>query len=152
MIITLLLIALFLSFLGHIFSLITYVTRRSERALNNFIKTTMSNIILAVTCIILFMSRPDLLRDVNVPRLIWLMSGFIMIVTLGVQIKVFVKLYKRMKDPENYHLNFFGKKVLHASVISKMEMAIFFGTMPFLLISGSYFVARLTNFFLYKHF
>lgn len=152
MIITILLIALFLSFLGHLFSLVSYITRRSESSLKTFIKTTISNITLAGTCIVLFLSKPELLHEVNVGRLIWLMSGFVMVVTLWVKINILVKIYRRAKDPDNYHLNFFGKKVLHSTVVSKVEMAIFFGTMPFLLISGSYFVARLVNFFLYKHF
>ena len=152
MIITLLLIALFLSFLGHIFSLVTYVTRKSERSLNTFIKTTISNIILAGTCIVLFMSKPDLLIDVECRRLVWIMCGFVMFITLGVKIRIFIRIYKRAQDESNYHLNFFGKKVLHSTVVSKIEMAIFFGTMPFFLMSGAYFVARLANFFLYKHF
>ncbi len=151
MIITILLIALFLSFLGHIFSLVTYVTRRSERSLNAFIKTTISNVVLAATCMVLFMSRPDLLYEVNVSKLAWIMSGIIMFLTLGVKINIFVKIYKRAKNPDNYHLNFFGKKVLHSSVVSKMEMGIFFGTMPFFLMSGAYFIAKLANFFLYNH-
>ncbi len=151
MIITILLIALFLSFLGHIISLVTYVTRRTEKSLNAFIKTTISNITLAGACIVLFMSRPDMLHDVDVGKITWIMSGFLMFTTLGVKIKIFVKIYKRAKNPDNYHLNFFGKKVLHSSVVSKMEMGIFFGTMPFFLMSGAYFIAKLANFFLYKH-
>ncbi|HNX22901.1 MAG TPA: hypothetical protein PKG60_02555 [Spirochaetota bacterium] len=111
----------------------------------------MSNIILAGTCIILFMSRPDLLFEVDVQKLVWIMSGFVMFTTLGVKIRIFVRIYKRAQDPENYHVNFFGKKVLHSSVVNRVELAIFFGTIPFFLMSGSYFIARLVNFFLYKH-
>lgn len=151
MIITILLITLFLSILGHIFSLVTYVTRRSEKALNTFIKTTISNIIIAVACIILFMTKPHLLMDVDVGRLVWIMCGFVMVITVFIQIKILVRIYQRAQDESNYHLNFFGKKVLHSTVVSKIEMAIFFASMPFLLITGAYFVARLTNFFLYKH-
>lgn len=151
MIITVLLIALFLSFLGHIFALVTYVTRKSERSLRTFIKTTISNVILAGTCIVLFMSRPDLMFEVDVQKLVWLMSGFIMFTTLGVKIRIFIRIYKRAQNPEHYHVNFFGKKVLHSSVVNRIELAIFFGTIPFFLMSGSYFIARLVNFFLYKH-
>jgi len=151
MIITVLLIALFLSFLGHIFALVTYVTRKSERSLRTFIKTTISNVILAGTCIVLFMSRPDLMFEVDVQKLVWLMSGFIMFTTLGVKIRIFIRIYKRAQNPEHYHVNFFGKKVLHSSVVNRIELAIFFGTIPFFLMSGAYFIARLVNFFLYKH-
>lgn len=151
MIITLLLIALFLSFLGHIYSLVTYVTTKSERSLRAFIKTTMSNIMIAGACIVLFMSRPDLLFQVDVPKLLWVISGFIMVVTLLIKIRIFRKIYRNAQEPENYHINFFGKKVLHSSVVNRIDLAIFFGTIPFFLFSGAYFIARLVNFFLYKH-
>ena len=99
----------------------------------------------------LFMSRPDLLFQVDVPKLLWIISGFIMVVTLMVKIKIFIRIYRKAQDPDNYHINFFGKKVLHSSVVSRIELAIFFGTIPFFLMSGAYFIARLVNFFLYKH-
>ena len=151
MIITLLLIALFLSFLAHLYALVTYVTRKSEGSLTGFINTTLSNVILAGACIVLALSRPDLLAQVDVPKLVWIMSGFVMFVTLAVKIRIFVNIYQKAQKPEHYHVNFFGKKVLHSSVISRVELAIFFGTIPFFLMSGSYFIARLVNFFLYKH-
>lgn len=151
MIITFLLLALFLSFLGHIAALVTYVTKRSEGSLKTFINTTLSNVILAGTCIVVFISKPHLLRDINLVMLSWIMSGLVMFVTLSIKIKIFITVYRRAKDPSNYHLNFFGKRVLHSTVVKKMEMAMFFGTIPFFLLSGSYFMARLLNFFLYKH-
>jgi hypothetical protein len=147
MIITVLLIALFLSFLGHLFALVSYVTTKSDRSLKTFINTTLSNIILAGTCIVVIMSRPEVLRYVDIKRLTWIMSGVVMVVCLIVKVKIFIKIYKRAKNPDNYHVNFFGKKVLHSSVVSKVDMAIFFGTIPFFLLSGSYFVARFLNFF-----
>jgi hypothetical protein len=151
MIITFLLLALFLSFLGHIAALVTYVTKRSEGSLKTFINTTLSNVILAGTCIVVFITKPHLLKDLNLVMLSWIMSGFVMFVTLSIKIKIFITVYRRAKDPSNYHLNFFGKRVLHSTVVKKMEMAMFFGTIPFFLLSGSYFMARLLNFFLYKH-
>ncbi|HPF05232.1 MAG TPA: hypothetical protein P5120_03225 [Spirochaetota bacterium] len=151
MIITFLLLALFLSFLGHIAALVTYVTKRSEGSLKTFINTTLSNVILAGTCIVVFITKPHLLKDINLVMLSWIMSGLVMFVTLSIKIKIFITVYRRAKDPSNYHLNFFGKKVLHSTVVKKMEMAMFFGTVPFFLLSGSYFMARLINFFLYKH-
>ncbi len=151
MIITFLLLALFLSFLGHIAALVAYVTKRSEGSLKTFINTTLSNVILAGTCIVVFITKPHLLKDLNLVMLSWIMSGFVMFVTLSIKIKIFITIYRRAKDPSNYHLNFFGKRVLHSTVVKKMELAMFFGTVPFFLISGSYFMARLINFFLYKH-
>lgn len=151
MIITFLLLALFLSFLGHIAALVTYVTRKTEGSLKTFINTTLSNVILAGTCIIVFITKPHLLRDINLIVLSWIMSGLVMFVTLCIKIRIFITIYRRAKDPSNYHHNFFGRRVLHGTVVKKMEIALFFGTIPFFLISGSYFMARVINFFLYKH-
>lgn len=151
MIFTIILLCLFFSFLTHIVSLFNYVTKKSERSLRYFIKTAISNVVLSIVCIVLVFKRPDLLYKVDMLFITWIMSGLILIFTLIVKIRIFINIYKRSKLPENYHLNFFGKKVLHSTVVNKMEIVIFFGTMPFFLISGSYFVARLVNFFLYKH-
>jgi len=151
MIISGLLLAFFVSFLGHIFSLVSYVTNKNERSLKTFIKTTISNITLACACIIVIFLKPELVHQVDLKFLTWVMSGIILVLTLAIKIGVLVKIYRRSKDPSNYHVNFFGKKVLHSTVISRMELAIFFGAMPFFIMAGAYFIARMLNFFLYKH-
>ena len=146
MIITLLLIALFLSFSIHIIALINFVTKKSDTAIKVFVSTTMSNVMIAGTCIVVIISRPEILSEVDVIKVAWILSGIIMFVALAVQIRVFIKIYKRSKDPANYHVNYFGKKVLHSTVISKFDMMFFFGAMPFLLIAGAYFIAKLINY------
>jgi hypothetical protein len=66
-----------------------------------------------------------------------------MFIALFLKIRIFYRIYKRSKDPNNYHVNYFGKKVLHSTVISRFDLLIFFGAMPFLLIAGAYFIAKL---------
>ena len=151
MIFTIILLFLFFSFLAHIVSLFNYVTKKSERSLRTFIKTAISNVVLSIVSIVLVLKRPDLFAKVDVILLSWLMSGVIMFFCLILKIKIFVNIYKRSQLPENYHYNFFGKKVLHSTVVSKIEIALFFGTLPFFVTAGSYFMARVMNFFLYKH-
>ncbi len=151
MIISGLLLAFFVSFLGHIYSLVTYVTNKGEGSLKTFINTTLSNIILAGACIVYIMLKPEMARKVDLKFLTWIMSGIVLGVTVLIQINIFIRIYRRAKDPSNYHTNFFGKKVLHSSVVSRMEMAVFFGSMPFLMMAGAYFTARLVNFFLHNH-
>jgi len=150
MIFSIIILCLFISFMTHIVSLVNYVTKKSEKSLKNFVKTAISNVVLSIICIILIFKRPDLIVKFDFIFVTWIMAGLIMIFTLIVKIRIFVNIYRRSKLPENYHLNFFGKKVLHSTVVTKMEIVIFFGTMPFFLMSGSYFMARLMNFFLYK--
>ncbi|HPS59123.1 MAG TPA: hypothetical protein PK514_13545 [Spirochaetota bacterium] len=151
MIISGLLLAFFVSFLVHIFALAAYVTKKSNRSLKTYITTTFTNIALAGACIVLIFLKPEMAKEVDIRFLVWLMSGIILVITIIIKIGVFKRIYRRMKDPSNYHVNFFGKKVLHASVVSRLEIAVFFGTVPFFLMAGAYFVARGVNFFLYKH-
>jgi hypothetical protein len=95
--------------------------------------------------------KPEMARSVDLKFLTWVMSGIILVITIVIKVEIFRRIYRRIKDPSNYHLNFFGKKVLHASVVTRLEIAVFFGTMPFFLMAGAYFIARGVNFFLYKH-
>jgi len=127
------------------------VTKKSNRSLKTYILTTFTNITIAGACIVLIFMKPEMAKTVDLKFLTWIMSGIILVITIVIKIGVFRRIYRRIKDPSNYHVNFFGKKVLHASVVSRLEIAVFFGTMPFFLMAGAYFVARGVNFFLYKH-
>ena len=146
MIITILLIALFLSFSIHIFSLFVFVTKKADSAIKVFVATTMSNVMIAGACIVVLISNPRILKEVDVIKVAWVLSGIIMLIALIIQIRIFIKIYKRSKDPENYHVNYFGKKVLHSTVISKMDFLVFLGAIPFLLMAGAYFIAKLINY------
>jgi demethoxyubiquinone hydroxylase (CLK1/Coq7/Cat5 family) len=71
--------------------------------------------------------------------------------TLMIQISILKEIYLRSQEPENFHYNFFGKKVLHPSVVKPSFLLAFLFSMPFLLLAGAYFVARLINIFLFGH-
>ena len=113
--------------------------------------TAASNVIVAVVLIIAVLKWPNLVKDINIKVISWLISGVIMISMLRIKIGIFVRIYRRAQLPENYHLNFFGKKVLHPTVVKAYEVILFFVTMPIFLFAGAYFVARLINLILYKH-
>jgi len=80
--------------------------------------------------------------------MMWIVNGFTMVVMLMSQITIARRIYQRSKLPENYHYNFFGKKVLHPSVVKPGEVAAFFATIPLFLFTGAYFFAKLIRFFL----
>jgi hypothetical protein len=149
MIILALLIVLFLSFVFHIYFLFQYLFKAHKKYLAGFINTAVTNILIAILIIILLVYRPELIRGINPAQVLWVFSGLIFIVTLGIQINVFRRIYKTFKDPANYHLNYFGKKVLNGDAVSKFDVFAFFGAMPFLLVAGAYFIARLVNYILY---
>jgi len=145
MIIVILLFLLLLSFCVHILVLILYVTRAQKKHLQWFLNTAVSNIVIAGTISFLLVWKPAVIRNINPAFTLWLLSGLVLIVTLAIKIGLFRRMYRNMQDPKNYHYNFFGKKVLHPEAVSKLDVLAFFGTMPFFLMAGAYFVARLVN-------
>ncbi len=148
MIVVLLFLGLFVSVILHIFYLVRYIQSRIEIYLKRYLVTTVANVFLSGFLIYFALTRPWEIKRVDYSLVWWLISGSIMIIMLVVQIIIFRRTYIRSKLPENYHLNFFGKKVLHGSVLNPVELWIFFGTIPFLLLCGAYFVARLIRFFI----
>lgn len=149
MIILLIILLLIISFLLHMYALVQYIQKRKRRYLTYFLNTTISNIILALGLIFFSLYDPNLISRINVKLLFWMVSGLILVLMLIVQIIIFRQMYLRAQEPEHYHLNFFGKKVLHSSVVKPTYIMGFFVSMPFLLFAGAYFVARLINLILY---
>ncbi len=152
MTIRILLLLLQISFTIHIYFIIQYVLKKEGRYLRGFINTAIINILLAGTLTFVILYKPELARKINLKLLFWIMSGFVMMTMLFVKIMIFRNMYRRAKDPANFHYNFFGKKVLHSRVVLVEEIYVFLFTIPFFLFSGAYFVARLFNLILYKHF
>jgi hypothetical protein len=78
------------------------------------------------------------------------MSGLMMIIMITIKASIIRNIWKRAKDPANYHFNFFGKKVLDSKAVLQEEVFIFLFTVPFFLLAGAYFFARLVNLILYN--
>ncbi|MCX7678215.1 MAG: hypothetical protein N2316_03260 [Spirochaetes bacterium] len=149
MIIVALLMLLFVSLVFHIFFLILYLLKVQKKHLHGFLNTALINIIIALAIIIAIVNKPALIRGINFAQVLWIFSGIIFFFALGVKVNVLMRIYRTFKNPANYHLNFFGKKVLNKDAVSKLDVLAFFGAMPFFLVAGSYFIARLINFILY---
>ena len=77
--------------------------------------------------------------------ILWVISGFITILILTLKIFIFRRIYKRTKDPNYYHVNFFGKKVYEKKIVKQYEFLTLILSMPFFLMIGAYFVALLIN-------
>jgi hypothetical protein len=147
MIVIILFLLLFISFILHLFFLTGYIRTRGPNYLNKFITTAITNVIFSAGLIFLALYMPEKVREINFSLLLWFICGSIMIMMLSVQVVVFKRAYHRAQLPENYHYNFFGKKVLHNTVLNPTELGIFFASIPFLLLCGAYFVAKLIRFF-----
>ncbi len=149
MIIVVFLAALVISFSIHIYFLFLYAIKREKRYLNFFLVTTNSNVIIAIILIVIALKYPDVVKEADFTYVFWIISGILMIIMLMLKIRIFRRIYERSKDPENYHYNFFGKRVLHSSVVKLTDIFLFFLSMPIFLLAGSYFIARLINLFMY---
>ena len=88
---------------------------------------------------------PSLYNYIDFRFLFWVLSGYFMIVSVIIKILIFRRVYVRYQDPENFHYNYFGKKVMHAGYLTNKEMMYFMITIPVFLFAGAYFVARLIN-------
>ena len=151
MIIIILFILLQVSFTLHIYNLVIYVLKKNNKNLRWFVNTAISNILIAVLLTVLAIMEPVMVRGVDFSLLIWIMTGLIMVAMLGIKINIARNIFQRSRDPENYHFNYFGKKVLHSTVVRYEEILIFMFTMPFFLFAGAYFIARLVNLLMFNH-
>jgi drug/metabolite transporter (DMT)-like permease len=148
LLIILLLSLLLVSILIHIFFLIKYIRTRNEKFLWRFLNTAGANLVIAGLCIVIALYRPEEIKRIQMPMVLWLMSGVMMALVLSFQIVIFIKVYRRAKLPENYHFNYFGKKVYHPSIVKPTEVVVFFSSMPLLLLAGAYFVAKSIRMFI----
>lgn len=145
MLIVLIITVLSFSFFLHVYHLSLYVIKREQKNLRGFINTAIANVLIAISLMFLALSKPELITNIDLKQLSWVLSGLVLVVSLFIKGNIFRNVYKRCQLPENFHYNYFGKKVLHPGVIKNYEFLLFFITMPFFLFAGSYFVARLVN-------
>ena len=143
MVIAALLSLLSISSASHIFFLIAYVRSHDESYLRKFLDTAVINVILACACIFIGIFRPALVRAIDGPTLMWLISGIIMGLMALLQASIFMKVRARAQLPEYYHYNYFGKKVLNPSILKGVDVLLFFLSLPFLVVAGAFFVARI---------
>jgi len=141
-------LVLFVSLGFHVSYLVKYIQTRKPIFLNRYVLTTVSNVFISSGLIFVALYRPMVVQKIKFPLMMWIITGFIMVMTLMAQITIFQRVYQRSKLPENYHYNFFGKKVLHPTVLKPGEVAFFFATVPLFLLAGAYFIAKLLRFFI----
>jgi len=149
MIITALILLLLSSFTVHLVFVYSYSNNKSKGAFRGFVVTAGSNVSIMALLSIAFFKYPVLVQKLDVSFLLWILSGFLFLILFLLQLSVLLKIFIRSRDPENFERNFFGKKVYKESVVKKSEYGIFMGSLPFLLLIGAYFFARLINYFLY---
>ena len=151
MFISILLITLSFSFCLQILVIIQYLSTKSESYYRVFLGTFIINTVLMIITSIAILRDSSSVVLIDIKFILWIVSGFVLIFILFIKISTIVKIYKRTQDPLYYSINFFGKKVLEAGIIKQSEFLTLLLTMPFFLMVGSYFIARLINMVLYGH-
>lgn len=143
MIIYLLFFCLLTSFTSHIIIIVLYVKSRDNRYFYWFIATVALNMTIAGAMIVVTLTKPELIRALNLKMFFFLLSGFVTFLLLAIKILIFRNIYVRSKDPKWYHISFFGKKVYEKGIVKQVEFLGIFGTLPFFLVIGAFFVSRL---------
>jgi len=152
MFISILIITLSFSFCLQILVIIQYLSTKGLFYYNVFLGTFFINTILMIYTFYLLLKNPVAFLNVDMKFTSWVISGFVLIIILFIKINTLIKIYRRSQDPACYTINFFGKKVYEHGLVNKQEFMTLFITMPFFLIVGSYFIARLINIILYGKF
>ena len=141
------LIALFVSLqfslIIHIASMFGYISKKSQKYFKIFMVTAVSNSLTGVSLAIFIMLKRDALHGINLDFVLILEAGFIFIFLILVKIWVTINIIKRLRNPANYHYSFFGKKIYDKSVVTMKDLAAYFLTMPFTVITGAYFIVKL---------
>ncbi len=143
MIVLFFIIVLEISFVIHIYFLVNFLSKRQDRDFRGFFITTITNIFMGIFIAIFTIIFPAQIREINVDRLLFVESGVVFVIMIYVKGRITMAIYRRAKDPNNYHFNVFGKKVLHGSVATMKDVMFYFLTLPFTLICGAYFVTKL---------
>ncbi len=141
----------FVPFVLNIFVLILYLFTKRIIYRNRFFLTAFIGFGLLIIVILISLFIPFLYKAFDFTLLFWILSGYLMIVSVCIKIMIFRRVYLRYQDPQNFYYNFFGKKVLHSGYLTNKEMAYFAVTIPLFLFTGVYFVSRLINFIIYGH-
>jgi hypothetical protein len=151
MIIYTLLFCLLTAFSFHILIIVMYIKNKDNIYLFWFLATVALNMGIALALIILALTKPHLILQLNLKYFFWLLSGFFTILLLCLKVAIFRNVYRRAKDPKWYHVNYFGKKVYEKGVVKQSEFIGVFISLPFFLIIGAFFVSRLITMIMFGH-
>lgn len=138
-----LLVALQVSLAIHIQSLVGYIWKKTMVYFRGFIITSITNSMVGITLAIYVLMDREVLAGLNIDRILVLETGVLFAFMLGQKVRVTIQIIRRLRNPESYHVNHFGRKVYHGSIVEGKELAVYFLTMPFTLIAGAYFFAKL---------
>lgn len=151
MLITLLLITLAFAFCFQFLLIVLYLSNKSENYFKSLLGTFIINSVLMVLISIAAMNNPADVYTINIKFIMWIVSGIILFFLIVLKLNIAIRVYRRSKDPAFFSINFFGKKVYEKGIVKPREFFAVIVSLPFFLLIGAYFVARLINLILYGH-
>jgi len=140
-----LIVCMQISVLIHIQNMLAYILTKSMKYFKGFMITAISNTVIGLFTAVIVMVEKEVLKKINVDIMLIIESGIIFFYMIYIKGMITVRIIKRSRDPEYYHLSFLGKKVYDKKVVDPKELMAFFITLPFTLIAGAYFVVKLAG-------
>jgi len=138
-----LLIVLQISILLNIRFAINYFIRGEEESRKGLLAAASVNFLIGIILLIIMFFAPDILSKFQIQSMTVPESGLIFCLLVFIKIRIVLRVFKRVKDPDFYDISFFGKKVYRLNVVKKSELAVFLLSMPVTLIAGAYFVVNI---------
>jgi hypothetical protein len=136
-------IALQTSMFIHIYCLVGYISSKKMEYFRYFMITVATNVFISIIIAMIVAVDPRMLKGIKLDVVWFLEAGLIFIYMMAVKIRITWIIIRRLKDPVNYHLNHFGKKIYNTSIVNFQEVMTYFVTFPFTLMAGAYFVVRI---------
>ncbi len=137
------------SFLIHLFSIPQYIRsdnpEKRKRFFLLFIFSGALNSGLMTALAVVVFKNPGSLSTFDLTLTLWVVSGGVFFVSVWIQSTILFRIYRRSRNPEFFHINYFGKKVYNTRITGKNDLVLMFATLPLFLFSGAYFTARLIN-------
>lgn len=143
MIVLTFIIILQISIATHIFYIINFISKKRDKDFKGFLFTALTNIFLGIFLSVYILIFPQELASINLNLIVFIESGVIFGAMLLIKIKISINIYRRTKDPQHFHYSYFGRKVLHASVVKISELFAYFLSLPLTIICGAYFIVQL---------
>lgn len=138
-----LLILLHISIFAHIIYIVAYIEEKKDKIFKGFVVTTATNFMFGMLTLILLIREPDVAVNIEMKTLMLIESGFMFLFLIFVKTKITIRIFRRSKNSDFYDISFFGKKVYKVDIVKKSELAFYFLSMPFTLLTGAYFIANM---------
>ncbi len=134
-----------ISIVFSLFLLTQYYLKEDQKYHRWLKKSIRWDIALAAITGILFLVTPTLFHELDISLLNLIACGFIMMLMLNIQVQICINIYRESHPPANTQDNESKGEISHRKMTPEKELGIFLGTIPFLLLSGAYFIAKLIN-------